>query len=55
MLWRLNFFVALLCLTMGNSYVLYYICPLHTFFFFMVYGFMAVRRWRCVGGGVAHA
>jgi hypothetical protein len=43
MVWRLNFLVALLCLTMGNPYVLYYICPLHTFFFFLVYAFMAVR------------
>jgi len=48
MLWRLNFLVGLLCLTMGNTYVLYYICPLHTFFFFLVYG-------RQLGGGVAKA
>ena len=37
MLWRLNFLVAGLCLAMGNTYILYYICPLHTFFFGMVY------------------
>ena len=37
MLWRLNFLVAFLCLGMGNTYVLYYICPLHTFFFGVVY------------------
>ena len=37
MLWRLNFLVAMLCLVMGNTYILYYICPLHTFFFGLVY------------------
>lgn len=37
MLWRLNFLVIFLCLAMGNTYILYYICPLHTFYFFMVY------------------
>lgn len=37
MLWRLNFLVTFLCLTLNNSYILYYICPLHTFYFFMVY------------------
>jgi hypothetical protein len=36
MLWRLNFVVILLMLTMNNTYILYYICPLHTFFFLMV-------------------
>ena len=30
MLWRLNFLVAMLCLVMGNTYILYYICLLHT-------------------------
>lgn len=42
MLWRLNFLVFFLCMTMGNDYILYYICPLHTFYFFVVYIFMAV-------------
>jgi len=37
MLWRLNFLVIFLCLSLNNTYILYYICPLHTFFFFMVY------------------
>ncbi len=40
MLWRLNFLVVMLCLVMGNTYLLYYICPLHTMFFFLVYGTM---------------
>jgi hypothetical protein len=42
MVWRMNFFVALLCLTMNNSYIVYYICPLHTFFFFVTYTTMAL-------------
>ena len=44
MVWRLNFLVFFLCLTHGNSYILYYICPLHTYFFFMVYGVMYVGK-----------
>ena len=32
MMWRLNFFVGFVCLTMNNEYMLYYICPMHTFF-----------------------
>ena len=32
MMWRLNFFVIFVCLTMNNEYMLYYICPMHTFF-----------------------
>jgi hypothetical protein len=42
MVWRMNFFVALLCLTMNNPYIVYYICPLHTFFFFVTYTTMAL-------------
>lgn len=36
-LWRLNFAVLLLMWTHGNTYILYYICPMHTFYFLMVY------------------
>lgn len=36
MLWRLNFLVVFLCLTHSNNYILYYICPLHTYYFLMV-------------------
>jgi len=32
MMWRLNFFVFFVCATMNNEYMLYYICPMHTFF-----------------------
>ncbi|CAK9029047.1 Protein REDUCED WALL ACETYLATION 1 [Durusdinium trenchii] len=42
MMWRLNFSVFFLCLTMNNMYVLYYICPLHTFYFLMVFVTMRV-------------
>lgn len=44
MLWRLNFLVFFLCMVMDNHYVLYYICPLHTFYFLMVYLIMAPVR-----------
>jgi hypothetical protein len=42
MIWRLNFLVVFLCLSQGTSYILYYICLLHTYFFFMVYVTMRV-------------
>lgn len=42
MLWRLNFLVTLLCMSQANTYILYYICPLHTFYFFLVYATMRV-------------
>ncbi|KAL7542583.1 hypothetical protein ACHAXR_012101 [Thalassiosira sp. AJA248-18] len=46
MLWRLNFLAFFLCLTHGNSYILYYICPLHTYFFLMVYAVMSIGKER---------
>lgn len=42
MLWRLNFLVLFLCLSQGTTYILYYICLLHTYFFFMVYVTMRI-------------
>jgi hypothetical protein len=42
MLWRLNFLVLFLCLTQGTTYILYYICILHTYFFLMVYATMRI-------------
>jgi hypothetical protein len=42
MLWRLNFLVLFLCLTQGTTYILYYICLLHTYYFFMVYVIMRI-------------
>lgn len=44
MLWRLNFLVLFLCLSQGTTYILYYICPLHTYFFLMVYATMRVGK-----------
>ncbi|KAL3905035.1 MAG: hypothetical protein SGPRY_011062 [Prymnesium sp.] len=37
MMWRLNFFVFFVCVTMNNEYMLYYICAMHTFFTWLVY------------------
>jgi N-acetylneuraminate 9-O-acetyltransferase len=44
MLWRLNFLVLFLMMTQGTTYILYYIAPLHTFYFLMVYVVMAVAK-----------
>lgn len=60
MLWRLNFLVLLLCTALGNTYILYYICPLHTFYFLVVYAIMRVApslnyttgvRWKLLTAG----
>ena len=45
MVWRLNFLVFFLCLSQGTTYILYYICPLHTFYFFLVYCTMATANY----------
>eukprot|EP00947_MAST-08B_sp_MAST-8B-sp1_P002362 g2362.t1 len=37
MFWRLNFLVFWLMMVHNNTYILYYICPLHTFFFFATF------------------
>ncbi|KDD73873.1 Cas1p-like 10 TM acyl Transferase domain-containing protein, partial [Helicosporidium sp. ATCC 50920] len=42
MMWRLNFLVAVCCAALGNSYMLYYICPMHTLFTVFVYGVLAL-------------
>lgn len=44
MVWRLNFLVFFLCLTQGTTYMLYYFCLLHTYFFFMVYLTMSIAK-----------
>jgi N-acetylneuraminate 9-O-acetyltransferase len=44
MLWRLNFLVLFLCLTQGTTYILYYICLLHTYYFMLVYVTMRVFK-----------
>eukprot|EP00951_Prasinocladus_malaysianus_P031141 scaffold296781_cov51-Prasinocladus_malaysianus.AAC.1 len=42
MMWRLNFLVFFCCLMLNNSYMLYYICPMHTIFTVFVYGTLAM-------------
>ncbi|GLC37059.1 hypothetical protein PLESTB_001396100 [Pleodorina starrii] len=42
MLWRLNFLVFFACVVLRNSYMLYYICPMHTIFTVFVYGALAI-------------
>ena len=42
MLFRLNFLVTISCLVTRNEYMLYYICPMHTFWFLSVYVFMRI-------------
>ena len=55
MLWRLNFLVIFLCLTQGTTYILYYICPLHTYFFFMVYVAMRIgKKWNYTKYGLRY-
>ena len=44
MIWRINFLVFFLAMTMNNMYILYYICPLHTFYFLVTYITMAIRN-----------
>lgn len=43
MMWRLNFFVFVTCASMNNSYMLYYICPMHTLFTLFLYGALRVK------------
>jgi len=42
MMFRLNFCVAMICVTLNRSYMLYYICALHTWWFIVVYLVVAV-------------
>lgn len=42
MMWRLNFLVFFCCVVLNNSYMLYYICPMHTLFTLMVYGTLGI-------------
>jgi len=44
MLWRLNFFVLMLMMVNNTTYILYYICPLHTFWFLMCWAVMYVAH-----------
>ena len=42
MMWRLNFLVTITCIVLENSYMLYYICPMHTIFTVFVYACLAL-------------
>lgn len=43
-LFRINFTVIFLCLMLGNRWILYNICPLHSYFFLLVYATMSLKR-----------
>ncbi|XP_062174282.1 protein REDUCED WALL ACETYLATION 2-like [Alnus glutinosa] len=42
MMWRLNFLVLFCCIVLNNSYMVYYICPMHTLFTLIIYGVLGV-------------
>ena len=44
MLFRLDFLVVVICLTVSNDYMVYYICAMHTYWFLTVYALMGVMR-----------
>lgn len=44
MIWRLNFLVFWLCLLLGNTFILYYINPLHTFYFLLTFAIMRLAE-----------
>ena len=44
MLFRLNFLVVITCFVVRNEYMLYYICPMHTFWFLSTYCFMRLMN-----------
>jgi hypothetical protein len=55
MMFRLNFLVTVVCLTLQRQYMLYYVCALHTFAFLQVYVTMYVGHAHNEKSGVIPA